>query len=956
MKKIINITLTLAAVFFHCSCVDEELVQNESASEIRVYSDFSQTRTSHQSENGVTSVSWVERDEIGLSTEEQMNLCYFAKNSGPSSDFAPNATSLNAKNGDIVYAYYPYDQENTSETASLHLPKTQKQYYHKGLADYDALYAKGTVENNELALRFNHIFAVLKITVPTDKLIKDSNNGRYALKLISDQMLSCINGNYNIETLEFDGDYTNDLIYLIKDDIDGTDYITITAAILPQVYGANISICAYDENNSIEYLLYNISVPECGLEAGKVYTLSISDEQMDIEKERSIEALTALYNSTNGDNWKNNTNWLSDAPLYEWYGLNANYWPESTIEVDDIVEIQLFDNNLRGTLPVEFAHIMSKANAIQIEGNGLYGVIPQEVREHPKWQKFGWNIIRQSPYFGGGFDFSEGTGLKLPEGEISFFVAEEVRNSRDVLAANELTFVVNVGLVDEDIQGISKERVDYYLDYKDKGLGMIVTVGEFWDYSFDEYKNYVLEQRENGLPEEIMWCKAFVSDLTGQSGMSSGEMQLFDKEGNLLAAWERDYAISEAWYLEQLDAIVRERLGEPEDEGDGLDYIDEYGVNHGPGVEIDGVVWAPVNCGYHETDFKYGKLYQWGRKYGQGYNGDLYDVNGNHSGTYSDAAVPEIVQGPVDLSVGESKDNADVFYCYNPLTSPDWCNIQDDYLWNAGTEDEPIKTEYDPCPRGWRVPTFSELSSLVVNHSSWTTDASGRIGYWFSGSSTYSSDVEQVFIPAAGSRMYSNGNVGNRGFGGYYWSSTPAKETRADALWIFSHQVDVSESTRFRGNSVRCVQGDGNDDGDSSDEPQFIYLMPGTGYLTLYIGDPGLAFDGAALTVTGVGNYLKLDVYSADGSTVVPGTYYPCAEAGTVTEGTFGIGWDPGDMWNIGWYFTNWGTCYMTRAEDGTETGVNIVDGIVTIEQDGDNYVITLESSAMNFRYEGPLA
>ena len=40
------------------------------------------------------------------------------------------------------------------------------------------------------------------------------------------------------------------------------------------------------------------------------------------------------------------------------------------------------------------------------------------------------------------------------------------------------------------------------------------------------------------------------------------------------------------------------------------DYIDEYGINHGPGVEIGGVVWAPVNCGYHETDFKYGKLYQ----------------------------------------------------------------------------------------------------------------------------------------------------------------------------------------------------------------------------------------------------------------------------------------------------------------------------------------------------------
>ena len=47
----------------------------------------------------------------------------------------------------------------------------------------------------------------------------------------------------------------------------------------------------------------------------------------------------------------------------------------------------------------------------------------------------------------------------------------------------------------------------------------------------------------------------------------------------------------------------------PDEPQDG-DYVDEYGINHGQGVEIDGVVWAPVNCGYHATDYKYGKLYQ----------------------------------------------------------------------------------------------------------------------------------------------------------------------------------------------------------------------------------------------------------------------------------------------------------------------------------------------------------
>ena len=113
-----------------------------------------------------------------------------------------------------------------------------------------------------------------------------------------------------------------------------------------------------------------------------------------------------------------------------------------------------------------------------------------------------------------------------------------------------------------------------------------------------------------------------------------------------------------------------------------------------------------------------------------------------------------------------------------------------------------------------------------------------------------------------------------------------------------------------------------------------------------------MTFDSQSSSVAGVGNYLKFDIYSADGTSVVPGTYTPCEVAGTVTEGTFGIGWDPGDLWGIGWVFTNWGTCYMTKAEDGTETGIKIEDGTLNIEEDGGNYVITIESSAMNLKYE----
>ena len=237
--------------------------------------------------------------------------------------------------------------------------------------------------------------------------------------------------------------------------------------------------------------------------------------------------------------------------------------------------------------------------------------------------------------------------------------------------------------------------------------------------------------------------------------------------------------------------------------GEPRDYIDEYGINHGPGVKIGETVWAPVNCGYHATDYKYGKLYQWCRKYGQGYDGGLYDGDENYICEYSDASVPEIVEGPVSLSVGQSEVNAGKFY-YNSTSRYNWFTPQDDNLWNSGTEDNPVKTEYDPCPEGWRVPTYSELSELFTNnHSSQTTDANGQSGLWFSGTEPYSESVPLVFFPAAGYRINSDGSTYDRGYCGGYWSSG---DPHCILAFLGSAVSAAPDGLHGWGLSVRCVQ------------------------------------------------------------------------------------------------------------------------------------------------------
>ena len=236
------------------------------------------------------------------------------------------------------------------------------------------------------------------------------------------------------------------------------------------------------------------------------------------------------------------------------------------------------------------------------------------------------------------------------------------------------------------------------------------------------------------------------------------------------------------------------------------DYVDEYGVNHGKGIAIGSTVWAPVNCGYKaatidgakpDKGFPYGKLYQWGRKYGQGYSAD------------SDSE-PNIYSGSVDYQIGQNKSMGGYFF----TCESDWIETPDDSMWNSGTEDAPVKTDNDPCPSGWRVPTYSELNVLITDHSDWTTN-DGQIGYYYSGVLTTTvydthplgEDKPQVFLPAAGYRNGKSGNATNRDFSAYYWSSCPSDNNTSHLLYFDQYNVeDMRNYSRGDGYTVRCVQ------------------------------------------------------------------------------------------------------------------------------------------------------
>ena len=109
------------------------------------------------------------------------------------------------------------------------------------------------------------------------------------------------------------------------------------------------------------------------------------------------------------------------------------------------------------------------------------------------------------------------------------------------------------------------------------------------------------------------------------------------------------------------------------------------------------------------------------------------------------------------------------------------------------------------CPSGWRLPTEKELKALSTNYSA-QTSYKGVNGRWFSGTKTYSTDVNRVFLPT----QDETGNSSSKRQRGYYWSSTRTDgygyDTYYKTLNFNSSLVSIEGRNNVLYASVRCVK------------------------------------------------------------------------------------------------------------------------------------------------------
>jgi uncharacterized protein (TIGR02145 family) len=122
-----------------------------------------------------------------------------------------------------------------------------------------------------------------------------------------------------------------------------------------------------------------------------------------------------------------------------------------------------------------------------------------------------------------------------------------------------------------------------------------------------------------------------------------------------------------------------------------------------------------------------------------------------------------------------------------------------------------VKSAYDPCPAGFRVPNYNEFQGLINNNTK------SYVGSWTSATdcSTCWAGVkfgDGLMLPAAGLRDGTGsmaGVVRNRGKFGGYWSSTKSSGYRDAAFRLYMEQggikMDNGSSGNINGTSVRCI-------------------------------------------------------------------------------------------------------------------------------------------------------
>lgn len=183
----------------------------------------------------------------------------------------------------------------------------------------------------------------------------------------------------------------------------------------------------------------------------------------------------------------------------------------------------------------------------------------------------------------------------------------------------------------------------------------------------------------------------------------------------------------------------------------------------------------------------YGMYYQWGRK--DPFLAPATTKNGSMTYTAARMSVEESIQNPTAYIKTGSDD------------VKDWNTASSTALWGTS------KTEYDPCPPGYVVPT-RDKSTIWWADTPLDLNAEFNTSYgWFKAGVTYDSEnsttTGYMVFPICG--YIDQGSLSNLGSRAYIWSAYSSSSDLAYQIYFNGSSKSRAEQRKSRAGSVRCV-------------------------------------------------------------------------------------------------------------------------------------------------------
>ena len=228
-----------------------------------------------------------------------------------------------------------------------------------------------------------------------------------------------------------------------------------------------------------EVLKWALSIPDhswdnppgttiCELE-NPVYLPIVAHLALDIETE--FDVLVALYQTTDGENWTNQSGWLVDEDHCNWYGVTcvdgyvqglnlSNNQLSGPIlkELDNLDQLQILilgGNQLSGPIPPELSKL-SNLTILNLGNNALYGSIPEVLGNLSILERLvlGGNLLRGNipPKLG---KLANLKSLVLGGNQLEGFIPQELGNLGNlenlVLGGNQLK-----GIIPKELSNLTK--------------------------------------------------------------------------------------------------------------------------------------------------------------------------------------------------------------------------------------------------------------------------------------------------------------------------------------------------------------------------------------------------------------------------------------------------------------------------------------------------------------------